>query len=74
MSSIFPSRPTVPASGSAAKAATTRRAWATSSGEGEKAALIAATCVGWIAIRPENPLPRCRLAVPAQAGLARKSA
>jgi len=36
-------------------AATIRRAIATSSCDGVKAALIAATCAGWIAIIPVNP-------------------
>jgi len=43
MSYILPSMPSVPASGWAAKAATTRRAWARSASDGVKHSLMVAT-------------------------------
>src|SRR5450432_3874334 len=46
MSYILPSIPSVPASGCAANAATTRRAWARSASDGVKQALIVATWAG----------------------------
>ena len=58
MSYILPSMPMVPASGLAAKAATTRRACAMSASDGLKQRLMVATWSGWIAMRPMKPSRR----------------
>src|SRR5688500_2071148 len=70
---IRPSSDSAPASGLAAKAATTARAWLNSASLGVKARLITATWSGWIAIIPLNPSRRARPAKAARPSRSRNA-
>src|SRR5206468_4988793 len=57
-STILPPTDSTPASGCASNAATISSAWLTSSADDVKAALMTATCAGWMASLPVKPSRR----------------